>query len=128
MADHAEKPDTSSDEVDRAQARASSVDWGEAKDKFVGMLAAVVRWVCLIFALVLVLHIIFTVAEANPKNGIVEFVGSVADNLTLGMGDLFQPEDPKTQVLVNYGIAAVVWLVISAVGAAIIRRVGGLAK
>ena len=123
MADHAEKPDTSSDD-----ARTSDVDWTQVKDRFIGILAGLVRWVCLIFALLLVLHIIFVVAEANPDNGIVEFVGSVADNLTLGMGDLFQPEDPKTEVLVNYGIAAVVWLIISAVGASIIRRVGGLSK
>jgi len=131
MAEHAEKPDTTPDTTEDAEkpaGRTSDVDWAQAKDRFVSMLAAVVRWVCLIFALILVLHIVFVAAEANPKNGIVEFMESWANRLTLGFKDLFVPEDPKLRTLANVGIAAVVWLVISAVGANIIRRVGGVSK
>lgn len=109
----------------RRQAR-SEVDWAAVKDKAVGLLAAVVRWIGLIFALILVVHIIFTIAEANQDNGIVTFVRGWADPLTLGFRDLFQPEDPNLQVLVNYGIAAIFWLIVSSVGAKIIRRVGGM--
>lgn len=125
MAEHAEKPDATDDEVDKAR---SDVDWAQAKDRFVSILAGVVRWVCLIFALILVLHIVFTVAEANPKNGIVEFMRAWANRLTLGFGDLFEPEDPKLRVLANHGIAAIVWLIISAVGSNLVRRVGGVSK
>lgn len=128
MAEHAEKPDATSSEETAAPSKRSDVDWASAKDKFVSTLAAVVRWVCLIFALILVLHIVFHIAEANKDNGIVQFVSGWADGLTLGFGDLFQPEDDKLEILVNYGIAAVVWLVISSVGASLIRRVGGVGK
>lgn len=133
MAEHADKSDAAADaaadEADQSKTKAApDVDWANVKDRFIGILAGVVRWVCLIFALILVLHIVFVVAEANPDNTIVEFMKAWADRLTLGFKNLFLPEDPKAQVLVNYGIAAVVWLVISAVGSGLIRRVGGMAS
>lgn len=122
MAEHADKPDTTDD----AEKTRRDVDWAMVKDRFIGLLAGAVRWVCLIFALILVLHIVFVVAEANEANGIVEFVETWASRLTLGVGDLFTPDDPKLLVLVNFGIAALIWLIISSFGSKIIRRVGGV--
>jgi hypothetical protein len=146
MADHAEKSEkkTVDDNATKAMPQAPavrsqdagdgepkkskpSIDWRSVKDQTVGLLAGIVRWIGLIFALVLVLHIIFTIAEANPDNGIVQFVSGWADPLTLGFQDLFTPDDPNLQTLVNYGIAAIFWLVVSALGAKIIRRIGGAA-
>jgi hypothetical protein len=72
-----------------------------------------------------VIHVIFTVGSANPANGIVSFVKSWADGLALGFSDLFTPSDEKLRVLVNYGIAALFWLVVSGILAKVIRRVGG---
>lgn len=118
MGEHTDKPAAEQTTAKR------DVDWGEIKDRFVGLLAGVVRWVCLIFALILVLHVVFVVAEANPANGVVQFVDGWADRLTLGVGDLFTPDDAKLRTLINYGIAAVLWLIISNVGSKIIRRVG----
>jgi hypothetical protein len=79
----------------------------------------------LIFAVILVLHIIFTVGSANADNGIVSWVHSWADGLSIGFKDLFEPNDAKLRVLVNYGIAAVFWLIVSAIAAKLIRRIGG---
>ncbi|WP_425440521.1 hypothetical protein [Prauserella shujinwangii] len=107
--------------------RKRRTDWVAVKDQVVGLLAAVVRWAGLFFAALLVLHVIFVIGEANPDNGIVSFVQSWADWLSLGFQDLFTPEDAKLKVLVNYGIAALFWLIVSAVVARIIRRVGGSA-
>lgn len=123
MAEHAEKPDRASD-VDETKDK-RGVEWAGVKDQVVGLLAGIVRWVGLIFAAILVLHIVFTIAEANDKNSIVEFVSGWADGLTLGFADLFQPDDAKLRVLINYGIAAVFWLVVSSVGSSLIRRIGG---
>ena len=120
MGENTDKPATEQAAAQR------DVDWGEIKNRFVGLLAGVVRWVCLIFALIVVMHIVLVVAEANPANGIVQFAGNWADELTLGVNDLFTPSDPKLQVLINFGIAAMLWLIISSVGSKIIRRVGGL--
>jgi hypothetical protein len=38
--------------------------------------------------------------------------------------DLFQPANPKVAVGVNYGIAALIWLVITNFVTGIVRRVG----
>lgn len=101
------------------------VDWRAVKNTAVGFLAGLARWVGLAFALVLVLHVIFVVGDANADNVIVSFVREWAQPLSVGFRDLFEPADPKLDVLVNYGIAAIFWLIVSSLVAKIIRRVGG---
>lgn len=123
MAEHAE----SSEETEReAPARRANVDWGKTREQVFSILASIARWVGLVFAALLVLHIIFVVGEANADNGIVSFVRGWADSLTLGFQDMFTPADFKLRVLVNYGIAAIFWLVVSVIVARILRRIGGI--
>jgi hypothetical protein len=105
--------------------RRAPVDWRRTGGRAASAVASIVRWVGLVFAALLVIHVIFTVGSANPDNGIVSFVKSWADSLALGFSDLFTPSDEKLRVLVNYGIAAIFWLVVSGILAKIIRRVGG---
>ncbi|MCP2251749.1 hypothetical protein LY13_000480 [Prauserella aidingensis] len=107
------------------EAKASSVDWTAVRERGVGLLAGIVRWVGLAFALVLVLHVIFVIGEANSENSIVQWVADSSESLAVGFHDLFQPADPKLLVLINYGIAAIFWLVVSSIVAKVIRRVGG---
>lgn len=129
MVEHAEQPGTmSSEDESTGGKRRPSVDWVAVKDKVVSILAAVVRWVFLLFALLLVLHVVFTIADANQDNSIVSFVGEWADPLALGFKDMFQPNDAQLKILVNYGIAAIFWLIVSSLGATIIRRLGSLGK
>lgn len=111
-------------ETRRKRRAESSVDWSKAKDQIVGLLSAVVRWLGVIFAVILVLHVIFVLGEANGDNGIVTFADSWSKSLSMGFEDLFTPDDHKLEVLVNYGIAAIFWLVVSAIVSKIIRRVG----
>ncbi|MPY78108.1 MAG: hypothetical protein GEV04_06345 [Actinophytocola sp.] len=129
MAEHADKSSATSNEDETMGGKhGPSVDWVAVKDKTVGILAAVVRWVFLLFALVLVLHVVFSIADANEDNSIVSFVRDWADPLALGFKDMFQPDDAQLKILVNYGIAAIFWLIVSSLGAAIIRRIGSLGK
>lgn len=94
------------------------------RSNVVGVLAGVVRWVGLIFALVLVVHVLLTVGHANPDNGITQFFSAVADPLALAFRDLFTPENAELRVLVNYGLAALFWLIVSSVLSRLIRRLG----
>lgn len=94
----------------------------EARGKIGGVLAAVVRWAGLIVAVILVLRVVLTVGGANPNNGITGFVTAWSDPLAWGFKDLFTPSDGKLRVLVNYGVAAIFWLIISSVLVRIIRR------
>jgi hypothetical protein len=106
--------------------RVSQTDWTKIRTRSVGFLASLVRWLGLIFAAFLVLDVIFVIGQANGDNGIVTFVKGWADSFSLGFKDLFTPSDLKLRVLVNYGIAAIFWLVVSSVLAKLIRRVGGV--
>ncbi|WP_028662608.1 hypothetical protein [Saccharomonospora iraqiensis] len=103
-------------------------DWHAARDRGVELLATLVRWVGLAFAVVLVLHVVFVVGEANPDNGIVSFVADAAERLALGFEDMFVPDDPQLAVLLNHGLAAVFWLVASSLVTRIIRLVGGAGR
>ncbi len=87
-----------------------------------GVLASVVRAIAVVFAAILVVHIVLTMGSANPDNGITKRIADVARPLALGFKDLFAPSDPKTVVLVNFGLAAIFWLVVGAVLAWLIRR------
>lgn len=96
----------------------------EVRANVVGVLAGVVRWVGLAFAVVLVIHVLLTVGGANPDNGITRFFDTVADPLALAFKSLFTPENAELRVLVNYGLAALFWLIVSSVVARLIRRLG----
>jgi hypothetical protein len=88
----------------------------------VGVLAGVVRWLGLVFALVLAVHVLLTIGSANPANGITTFFATAADWFVLAFRNLFTPDDAKLRVLVNYGLAAVFWLIVSAVLSRLVRR------
>jgi len=88
----------------------------------VGVVASVVRWLGLAFALVLAVHVLLTIGDANPANGITEFFATTADWCVLAFRNLFTPDDAKLRVLVNYGLAAVFWMIVSAVLSRLVRR------
>ncbi|MCT2582440.1 hypothetical protein [Actinophytocola gossypii] len=95
-----------------------------ARDTVVGVVAGVVRWVGLVLALTLVIHVLLTVGQANPDNGITTFFAEAADPLALAFRNLFTPENAELRVLVNFGLAALFWLIVSSVLSRLIRRLG----
>ena len=92
------------------------------RSNVVGVIAGVVRWIGLLCALVLVVHVLLTVGDANPDNGITRFFSTAADPLALAFKSLFTPDNAHLRVLVNYGLAALFWLIVSAVLSRLIRR------
>jgi len=92
------------------------------RSNVVGVLASVVRWVGLAFAVVLVVHVLLTVGNANQANSITKFFSSAADPLALAFRDLFTPSNGELRVLVNFGLAALFWLIVSSVLSRLIRR------
>ena len=95
-----------------------------ARTRIVGTIAGLVRWSGLLAAVILVVHVLLTVGSANPQNGITTFFADWAQPVALGFKNLFTPGDPKLLVLVNYGLAALFWLIVSAVLTKAIRRLG----
>ncbi|WP_406284891.1 hypothetical protein [Embleya sp. NBC_00896] len=84
-------------------------------------IATVVSVVAAAIAVIIVLHIVLFVFEANPTNGAVETIADWAEWLTRWAKDLFTPDNVKARVAANFGLAAVVYL---AAGALISRLVG----
>ena len=88
-----------------------------------GIIATIARVVGLVIVAILVAHIVLTLLDANPRNFLTEYVSAWAGQFNLGLGDLFTPEQPKLAVTLNYGVAAVLWMVLTAVVVRLLRRV-----
>lgn len=84
------------------------------------VVAALVRWTSGLATVVLAGNIAFVVLGANPGNSVVATSGRLADGLVLFFKDLFVLTDPKVNVAVNYGLAAVAYFAVGRVFA--IRR------
>ncbi|WP_367133432.1 hypothetical protein [Saccharothrix sp. HUAS TT1] len=94
------------------------------RTRAVSVVAGVLSWAGLLVAVVLVAHVLLTVGGANPANSITTEVATWADRFALGFHDLFTPQDPKLAVLVNYGLAALFWLVVRSLVLRLVRRLG----
>jgi len=88
------------------------------------MVASALRVVGLFIVLVLVVYIVLTLLDANFANTFAAAVRDLANLVDLGMSNLFLPANPKVAVALNYGVAAVVWYVITAVVVRLVRRIG----
>lgn len=87
-----------------------------------GLLASLITFVATLIAVVFAVHIVFVVFSANPDNPFVIIVRNTAQPLAFVFRDLFLPEDERVRVLVNYGLAAVVYLVAGRLVAGLVRR------
>jgi hypothetical protein len=83
---------------------------------------AIINFICGLFAVVLALHIVLVLGNANPANGFASFIDSWSSAVSLGLRNLFTPGSLKLRVLFNDGLAAIVWLVIGAVLTYLIRQ------
>lgn len=88
------------------------------------VLATVIRIVGGLFVLILVAHVALTLGGANPANAISRFVAYWAGQLQLGFRGLFTPADARVRIVVDYGLPAVFWLVVTVVLVRLVRRLG----
>jgi len=94
--------------------------WDRARK--VRVICTIINVVCGLFAAVLVAWIIMTIGSANPANGVASFVRSWADGVSLGFSNLFVPANATLRVVLNDGLAAIVWVAFAALVTALIRR------
>lgn len=92
--------------------------------KVAAFLAVLIRIVGGLAVLILVAHIVLTLGEADPTNGITTLVAYWADRLHLGFRGLFTPENPQLRVALDYGLPAVVWLIAVWILVRLLRRIG----
>lgn len=75
-----------------------------------------------LIAVVFLLHIVFTLFHANQNSGFVAFDYDVAKVFVLGFGDVFTPKDATIGLVVNYLLAAMVYLVVGRILHRTLRR------
>lgn len=97
---------------------------GTTAQRGIDALANVLRIVGMAIVAVLVVFVVLTLLSANPDNGLTMIVTDLADTFSLGLGDLFQPEDPKLAVALNFGTAALLWFAITSIVVRLVRRLG----
>jgi hypothetical protein len=93
-----------------------------SRTRTIRMITSAVTFITGLFAVVLVAQIILVLAEANPANGFASFVDGFAGGVSLGFDGLFTPDSAKLATFLDYGLAAVVWLLIGAAINFLIRR------
>lgn len=108
----------------RRRRRRGAGELRQALPRIATRVASVILIIGSAFALIHVANIIFYGFDANRDNTVVKLVMTLADNLALGLTDLFTPPNIKLRVLINGGLAAVLWLVIAAVLGRLLRKVG----
>lgn len=75
-----------------------------------------------IIAVIIVAHILFVLFGANPGNTLVTFVRNWANVLALWFYNLFDTGNATMNLIVNYGLAIVFWLVVTGIIARMVAR------
>jgi membrane-bound ClpP family serine protease len=86
------------------------------------LLARLVDLITAAVVLLIVLGIVLVVLKANPANQIVTWVHDAASFLAGPFDNLFKLRNPRTETAVNWGIAAVVYLIVGRFIARLLRR------
>ncbi|MBA2505030.1 MAG: hypothetical protein H0V29_03695 [Thermoleophilaceae bacterium] len=81
-------------------------------------MARIIKAVTGAIAAVIVVGILLVVFEANPRNDAVEFVLDVGRFFVGPLKSVFDLDDAKAQIALNWGIAALLW----AAGGALVAR------
>jgi hypothetical protein len=85
------------------------------------LLARIIGLVGAIVALILVIGILLVVLGANRSNDLVHAVRDAAHFLAGPFNGLFDLKKRKAEIAVDWGVAAVVWLVLARVIARVVR-------
>ncbi|GAA2988586.1 hypothetical protein [Actinokineospora diospyrosa] len=86
-----------------------------------GSAARIITGIGALFAIIEVLYILLVVLGANTANAFVRFIASIAEPLALFFPGLFPIDNYTAAVVVNYGLAAVFWLVVTGLIARLLR-------
>ncbi|HEY0447968.1 hypothetical protein [Actinophytocola sp.] len=87
-----------------------------------GTAARVITGIGALFAVIEVVYILMILFSANPANSFFLFVKSLAVPLALFFPGLFKLANVNLEVLVNYGLAAVFWVVVASFIARLVSR------
>ena len=93
--------------------------WGYSHS---GTAGRVVTLIGAVFALIEVVYILLNLFGANSTNAFFRFMQSIAEPLALFFPGLFTFANKSLETIVNYGLAAVFWLVVASLLARLVSR------
>ena len=82
--------------------------------------ARVISGVGALFAVIEVVYILLILFGANAGNAFYRFIQSIAVPLALFFPGLFNIANEKLAIIVNYGLAAIFWLVVTGILARVV--------
>jgi len=85
-------------------------------------MARFVSAVFAVIAVILTVHIVLVLADASTTSTIVKDIGDVAAKLAWGFKSLFSLDSVKLTVFLNYGLAALAYLLVGGVLVRLFRR------
>lgn len=97
-------------------------DPDQRRRRTVGIVCTVINVICGLFAVVLAVHIVLVIGDANQANPFASLINDWSAAVSLGLRDLFLPANEKIRTLLNDGIAAIAWVVIARLLIYLIRR------
>jgi hypothetical protein len=86
-------------------------------------IAALIMAIALVIACILVLHIIFVLLDSSGSNTIVSTVGDWSWHLAAWFRGLFTTSSGRWNTVLDYGLAALVYLFVGEVVARTVERV-----
>ncbi|MEU6585773.1 hypothetical protein [Nocardia sp. NPDC046763] len=84
--------------------------------------ARIISGVGALFALVEGVYILMLILNADQANKFFVFIKGIAEPLALFFPGLFHTGTPNVDIILNYGLAAVFWLVVTGFVARVIAR------
>ncbi|MBF6147214.1 hypothetical protein [Nocardia nova] len=87
-----------------------------------GGLAAIVSTIGGVLALIEIVYILLQVFDANQTNRFFTFIKGLAEPLALFFPGLFNTGSRDWDIIINYGLAAVFWLVVTGIIARLLAR------
>ncbi|MDR7170319.1 hypothetical protein J2W56_004070 [Nocardia kruczakiae] len=88
-----------------------------------GGVAAIVSTVGGVLALIEIVYILLQVFDANQSNRFFTFIKGLAEPLALFFPGLFNTGSRDWDIIINYGLAAVFWLVVTGIIARLLARI-----
>ena len=86
------------------------------------LVARLVMLVAFVIVAVIVAAILLKVLDANAGNTIVKDIHDIGKALVGPFKDVFKNKRPKVSIALNWGLAALVYLIVGAIIASILRR------
>ncbi len=126
--DDADAPETTHTQRQRPSRTEVLADMRKGAGQVASILAVVVTVAASVFAAILALHVVFVLFKATPTNTIVMHINSWAHDFAGPFRTLFAFHDKKHHLnvkltdAVNYGVAAIVYLLGGRLLAGFLRR------